>query len=449
MWTLLPLLAGNMLEWYEFSIYGYMSAHMASNFFNGSSIGTWLGYAASFVARPIGGIFCGFAADRIGRKPVAMASLLGMVLATGCQGLLPTQCGSSGQNDVGLWLLFILRLLQGVSVGGEEASVGAVLAEASPMKRKALGTSLYFCTAFFAFILSSGMVTLLSSSLGSEVMSCWGWRVPFLVVFPFGLVALVVRSWTPETAAFTSASKEPSRLCDYACGTAVGCMAAAGFSAVFYTGNIWCISYLKASGMDKSAASALALANNLVLVMLTPLFGWLADIIGVGSMMLGGSVATAVLGLPVFWWLSAFQTNQSWSIAFLCLGFGYGIPIAALSAGSLLFCAELFPTDLRSRGLGLTHNMAMSIVGGTAPLISQELVGVTRLGPGAFISCVGLLSTLAIALALWLRSRGEIEMTHLRPAPYCNTRRTEEEAKPEVEDIDGSTTSSSDTPDSV
>lgn len=446
--TLSPLLVGNILEWYEFSVYGYQSAHMAANFFNGSSIGTWLGYGASFVARPIGGVLCGFAADRIGRKPVALASLLAMVLATGCQGLLPTNCGNSGRNDVGLWLLFALRLLQGISVGGEEASVGTYLAEASPLKRKALGTSLFFCTAFVAFMLSSGIVTLLSESLGSEAMACWGWRVPFLIVFPFGLVALMVRTWTPETAAFRSASKTPSRLRDHICGIAVGCVAAAGFSAVFYTGNIWCVGHLKASGMDKSAASALALANNAVLVLLTPFFGWLADVIGVGCMMLGGSVATAVLGLPVFWLLTALQVKDSWFLAFLCLGFGYGIPIAVLSAGSLLFCAELFPTDLRGRGLALTHNLAMSIVGGSAPLVSQALVSDARLGPGALISCMGLLSAITIALALRLRCKGRLEMTHMRPAPYCHMCMAKQEAQ-FIEDGDGSASVSSDTSESV
>jgi len=422
-----PLLLGNILEWYEFSVYGYMSKVLAANFFKGSEVGLWLGYAASFVSRPLGGLIMGAAADRYGRRPVTIVALVGMVLATACQGLLPVVtpvCAETWRgSSIGLYILITARLFQGIFVGGEESGVGTYLAEEAPMKRKGLATSLYFATAFFAFLITSGLVALLYSWLGLETMNCWGWRVPFLVVLPIGAIALCGRMRVPETAAFTRQQQQQRerrssdrQVAAHACAVVLGCVAAGAFSALFYTSNVWCIGYLKAQGMPAEQASWLAMANNAFLVALTPVFGMVSDRVGVGSMAVIGFLWTTIAGVPVFALLQAYSTN--WLVVLACLSLGFGIPIAILSSSSLLFCAELFPTEFRTLGIGLTHNLAMSLVGGSAPLAAQAFIRCVSVGPGLYISAFGLLSTLTLWVALRMRARGQLQMTHLRPEPY-------------------------------
>ncbi|CAE8625913.1 unnamed protein product [Polarella glacialis] len=435
LWALLrrmwPLFLGNMLEWYEFAVYGYLAGFLKANYFGGSATAVWLGYGASFIMRPIGGILFGVAADRCGRRPVTLISLLGMVFATGMQGALPVAQGEGG-SAWSLYALVLLRLLQGVCVGGEEGAVISMLAEEAPLRYKNLATACYFTVAFVAFMITAGLVFLLEAILSPAQMMSWGWRLPFLLVLPFGLVAFWGRRKIVETEDFRQAIRDasiepkPSRRVRFLakfsvvrqyCGhVALGAAAAAGFSALFYTASAWSIAHLKAKGLPNP--NLLAVSQQAVLVVTSPFFGWLGDQVGVATMMLAGAFLTMILGVPVFAIMDSDPTN--WGTAFLCLGIGYGLPISICASASSLFCAELFPTQGRSLGIGLTHNLAMSLVGGAAGYTAQKSLQFSELGPGIYISAWGALSTLAISIGLAARAAGRAELAHMRSDPYFN-----------------------------
>lgn len=152
-------------------------------------------------------------------------------------------------------------------------------------------------------------------------------------------------------------------------------------------------------------------------------------------MMLVGAVLTALVGVPVFAVLESAPAN--WTVAFLCVGIGYGVPIAASAAASGLFCAELFPTQGRSLGVGLTHNLAMSLVGGAAALTAQESLKYSKLGPGVYISAWGAVSSLAICAGLGARAAGRAQLAHVRPKPYFCARPRGSRVEGAEEDAEG------------
>jgi len=426
LWALMrrlwPVFLGNTLEWYEFAVYGYLVVYLKANFFEGSAAATWMGYGASFLMRPMGGIIFGRMADKIGRKPVTMIVLLGMVIATGVQGMLPHV---EGDRTWPLYVLICVRLAQGVFIGGEESTVTALLAEEAPMRYKSLGTTMYLSSAFVAFIVTAALIAVLSAILTNSQMMAWGWRLPFLLCIPLGLLAYWGRSKLVESEEFQALRDDADNaeeqrtdctkiITEHGGNVVLGCAAIVGLAAVFYTSTAWSIAYLKAHGLQHGYV--LAVAQLACFLVMTLACGRLGDEIGAGALMMLGTASTMVLGAPVFALMAAFPTN--WGVAFLCLGIGYGIPVSLCTAGSLLFCSELFPTNRRSLGLGLTHNLAMSIVGGSASYVAQQSLTFSPLGPGLFISFFGLVSTLAVALTLWARARGRT-VTHIRPEPYC------------------------------
>lgn len=441
-----PLFLGNTLEWYEFAVYGYLAPYLMRDFFSDSDVGVWLGYGASFVTRPFGGLLFGIVADRCGRRPVAVVSLLGMMLATGLQGALPAAGGGTAWS---LHALVALRLAQGFFVGGEEGTMMAMLAEEAPHRHKNLVTSLYFTVAFVAFMVTAAVVFVLESVLDPPQMQSWGWRLPFLLVLPLGLVAFWGRRRIEETGDFKQflqdrASQQGAQEAGnrdrflakfevvrrYSGHVILGCAAAAGFSALFYTASAWTIAFLKARGLQHG--SLLAALQQAVLVVLVPCFGRLGDRVGVATMMLAGAALTALAGVPVFAVLESAPAN--WTVAFLCVGVGYGVPIAVCAAASGLFCAELFPTQGRSLGVGLTHNLAMSLVGGAAGIMAQESLKYSKLGPGVYISAWGALSSLAICAGLAARAVGRAQLAHVRPEPYFCGRSEADGAEEEAKD---------------
>jgi len=376
----------------------------------------------------------GWAADRWGRKPIALIAVIGMTLATSLQGILPAGgCTDAEHTDdnnrVGLALLVVLRLCQGLSVGGEESSISALLSEGASMSKKAFATSLYLTTAFFAFLTSS-VVGVLNSTLGADSMMCWGWRIPFILVLPIGFMSFLARRDIKETRAVevdehqctadncsnSEAGKTSKLQGSFVWNCLVGFLAVFGMSAQFYISSSWCIEHAKSAGMPASSAQWLAVAQNLALMLMTPSFGMLGDVVGVGTVHLAGCILTMVLGVPVFWLFQVFSTN--WAIGFVCLGIGYGIPNAMLASSSILFCSELFPMPARAFGIAMTHNLAMSIVGGTAPLVATALFPLSAISPGIFISSLGCVSAITVTVAFYLYAKGHMHLTHMRSCPY-------------------------------
>ncbi|CAJ1459060.1 unnamed protein product [Effrenium voratum] len=360
-----PLLLGNTLEWYEFGIYSYVEKEIAANFFGGSSMGAWLGYAVTFVARPLGGIVLGFIADHCGRKLAVNLSLAGMILATVGQGLLP---GAHLGKDC-----------QGISAGGEIAAIAAFMMEVSPVQTLGMAVCMISVGSQVAWAFASALMALLNSWLGPELMLTWGWRVPFILSAVPGVIALMGRNQMQESEIFLAeAESDTSGLCSvgellrhYPGNLLVGFGAVAVAATMWFAPPFWTLGALMS---DLGAADALWVGNccQLVGLAVTPLAGFLADYFGVAWVQLVGALYCALVSFPAYIWLSFDNSRLA---AYLGLGVIFGVAQAGFNGASVyLFCAELFPPKLRCQGMALSYNLGVSFLGGFSASISQALL---------------------------------------------------------------------------
>lgn len=446
MWATWPLLLGNTLEWYEFSVYGYVEEEIKENFFHGSAFATWIGFGVTFAARPIGGLVLGWLADRVGRKLSVTLSLGGMIVATAGQGLLPAKYFGSGAQGFGLVLLVLLRAVQGLSAGGEIGAVSAYLMEVSPMKTLGMAVCFISVGSTVACSFAAALMALLNGTLSQEQMLVWGWRVPFLLSLPPGLLAMWGRRSLAEDDVSLeenteSASEGNPHAGDEACcggGAAgrpvyryaamellmehpralvLGFGATVAIATMWYVPPFWTLSALLHDSLGATDSLLVGNANELVALAVTPLAGWLTDRYGVGLITAVGAAFFALVALPVYSWLS-FNTD-SVADAYIAVGLVFGFAQGFSGATIYLYCAELFPARVRCLGLALSYNLAVSYVGGFGSSISQALFGLSpHFAPGIYWSAIGATSFLTVLLGLWWQKRGLVRLTHRRAQPY-------------------------------
>ncbi|CAE8712211.1 unnamed protein product [Polarella glacialis] len=443
-----PLLLGNVLEWYEFGVYGYLEPQLQVVFFRGSSNGTWLGFAVTFLMRPIGGVAFGFMGDRIGRRPAVLLSMAGMLVATVGQGLLPSyQCCGETAGSFGLVMLLTLRAAQGLFAGGEIGSLVSYLIETAPEGYLLVASSAYGLTAALAYLLSSGTVAFLVAVLGPEAMLDWGWRVPFLIVLVPGLISLWGRHGLPETEIFLEEQRMRSERRDHPeaaeldavteqstagptckfkvyfreclCPVIVGFFASVAFAVARYSG-VWATSYLQKQGIPHVHALLAGCLMNVVSAVVGVCCALLSDVF-LGSnpywCTLAGSALVGFAGLPLFYGLSSAAAfgNGSLSLSavpFLCLSLGWGVVVGVTHSTINVFVAELFPTSWRSRGFGLSYNLALSFCGGSAGLVDNMLSeAFPAYGPGLYWSSAGLVSLVVLVVT---RASGALKRHPIR-----------------------------------
>ncbi len=193
--AILAAAIGNFVEWFDYGIYGFLAATIAVEFFPPTNLpaqvlSTIAVFAIGFIIRPIGGIIFGSRADKIGRRPVLILTVLLMSGATFLVGVLPPF------SSIGFFaplLLLILRLVQGLGAGGEIGSAMVIVAEYAPVRRRAFAGSMIHVASFTATVVGSLLVLLLNSTLPPESLISWGWRIPFLIALPLGLLGLYLR----------------------------------------------------------------------------------------------------------------------------------------------------------------------------------------------------------------------------------------------------------------
>ena len=195
---------GNCVEWFDFAVYGFLATYIGANFFpsdnpTASLLATFAVFGAAFFVRPLGGLVFGPIGDRLGRQRVLALVIILMSAASFAIGLLPTYA------TIGIWapiLLVFLRLLQGFSVGGEYGGAGSFVAEYSPDERRGYMVSWLMFSTLIGFLMGSVVVTALSALISEDAMSSWGWRIPFLIAGPLGIVGLYIRLRLEETPEF-------------------------------------------------------------------------------------------------------------------------------------------------------------------------------------------------------------------------------------------------------
>ncbi|WP_280485131.1 MFS transporter, partial [Nocardia cyriacigeorgica] len=366
---------GNATEWFDYGVYAATATYLTDAFFPGElgTLGTMLGFAISFVLRPLGGMVWGPLGDRIGRKAVLATTILLMAAATGLIGVLPTH----GQVGViAPILLILLRVIQGFSTGGEYGGAATYLAEcATDRKRGFLGSFLEFGT-LGGFVGGSAVVLACQLAVGSEAMHDWGWRIPFLLAIPLGLIGWYLRAKLDESPVFTEVAENPhpptglrELIGNYPreLFTLAGLVVA--LNVVNYTLLTYQPTYLqKTIGLDESTTTTMMLIGQLVMMVCIPFFGGLSDRVGRRPLWLVSLVGLAVLAVPMYWLMGV---GTGWAVlGFVVLGLFYIPQLATISA---TFPA-IFPTHVRYAGFALGYNVSTAVFGGTAPLVNEAVI---------------------------------------------------------------------------
>ncbi|MFH0515902.1 MFS transporter [Streptomyces sp. M41] len=393
---------GNFIEWYEFGVYGYFATIIAARFFTpegGSEaealVRTYASFALAFFFRPVGAALFGRLGDRIGRRPVLIVVITLMTAATTLIGVLPTYATAGALAP---WLLTFLRVLQGLSAGGEFGGAVAVLTECAPPGRRGLYGAWQSFTVALGLLGGAGVAALLATVLTVEQLGDWGWRLPFLMTLPLGLGALWLRLRLDETPAFEEAreaARPPVR--EVAGAIALGAGRIMGWAAAGYTFLVVLPSYLQ-STLDATFQQALiatVTANAGFAAAILPA-GLLSDRLGRRAVMLTGALLVVVLAVPLLDLLQDPGVSRTVKGAAVC---GAGAVVGLMAGPGPAMLAELFPTTVRHTGLGLAYSLSNAVFSGCAGLIVTETIA--RTGnvdvPAYYAAATCAVSVLALA----------------------------------------------------
>jgi len=365
-------------------------------------LGAFAVFAVSFFVRPVGGIFFGYLGDKAGRRNTLAACVVLMSLSTFAIGLLPTYA------SVGLLapiLLLVCRLGQGFSAGGEFAGAAAFVVEYAPEDRRAWYASVVPGSVVAGLLCGVGTVALLTASLGQDAMATWGWRVPFLLALPLGLVGLYLRLKLEDTPAFrtiearNTVAAAPIR---EALRTQWKPMAVLfGFtfppSVGLYIATAYMPTYLgEAVGLDRGTAllsNAIAL---FALMLLCPVSGLLADRIGRKPMLTMGCGGFILATVPAFLIVGRGDLLSAVLGQVLLV-----VPLAFVVASAVVSLVEMFPTRLRYSSGSMAWNLMQMVFGGTAPLVATFLIARSGdiLAPAYYVTALSVVATLVVVFA--------------------------------------------------
>lgn len=372
---------GTAIEWYDFFLYGTAAALVFNQLFFPQldpvtgTLASFASYAVGFFARPLGGIIFGHFGDRLGRKSTLVATLVMMGAATCLVGLLPTYA------QIGLWapaLLVLLRVVQGIAVGGEWGGAVLLVAEHAEPGRRGFHVSLVQAGVGVGLLLANG-VFMLCSKLDEAAFLSWGWRVPFLLGSLLTLLGLFIRLRVLESPLFAAVKDERKvprvplfevwRTQRREVLLAMGArLAENGF---FYILTVWVLSYATTKlGVARGTMLNAVLIGSALQLLIVPWFGALSDRVGRRPVYLGGTVFLLIFAFALFPLLGT--RDPLWiSVAIIAGLLGH----AALYGPQAALFAELFGTRTRYTGASLGYQLAAPLAGGLAPLVASSLLG--------------------------------------------------------------------------
>jgi MFS family permease len=381
---------GNVIEWYDFYIFGSLAAVLSVKFFEQSHpvaalLSTIALFTAGFLIRPLGAFLFGWMGDRVGRKYTFLVTLSGMGLGTGAIGLIPTY------ESIGLtaaFLLFGLRMIQGLCLGGEYGGAITYVAEHVPDESRGYYTGWLQTSPTLGIVVSLAVIIATRTYFGNEAFNAWAWRVPFLVSFLLVAIAIYIRLQLQETPIFAEikargqTTRNPWKeafLSSNVKYVGIATIVLIGQGVVWYSGQFWALYFLQQVSKVDALTSAYIVGAALLIA--TPsliFFGWLSDIIGRKPVILGGMLLAAITYYPLYSWLGAVTQpgNINYPIAVFIIfilvcyvGMVYG-PVGA-------FLAEYFPGRIRYTSVSVPYHIGNGWGGGLVPFITSAAFAAT------------------------------------------------------------------------
>jgi MFS family permease len=394
--------AGNALEFYDFVTYAFFAVYIGNTFFpTGSAVGSLLlsvaVFGIGFVSRPLGGILIGAYADRAGRKPAMLLTILLITVGTLGLALTPSYASIGMAAPV---IVVACRLIQGLALGGEVGPSSAFLIEISPPGQRGLYGSWQLASQGIASLVAGAIGMLLTSSMDPAALQAWGWRIPFAVGLLLIPIAIYLRQCMPETLEggpdpVIKAAPAQARLRDHRSILVPAILVVLGGAVSTYVGNYmttYAITTLK-------LAPTIAMAATLVVGVTTLVFalvgGWLSDRYGRKPVMLAPRVLSALLVVPAF----MFMSWQPSAAALL----GVTALLAALnamsSAASLVTIPELLPRSIRALGMSIAYAVGVALFGGTTQFVITWLIAATGnpAAPAWYVAGTSVLCALGMA----------------------------------------------------
>ncbi|MFY7067039.1 MFS transporter [Nocardiopsis changdeensis] len=376
---------GTALEWYDYFLFGTAAALVFNRLYfttlnpTAATLAAFATFGVGFVARPLGAVLFGWMGDRIGRRPALLITVVAIGVATGLIGVLPDFAAIGVAAPL---LLALLRLVQGIAVGGEWGGAVTIAVEHAPPEKRGRYAALPQIGSPVGTLLSSGAFALVLT-LPPEQFDSWGWRLPFLAAFPLLLVAVYIRRKVEESPVFEEMERQEARSKVPAVDVfrkAWGRLLVAIASALlgvggFYVMTTFAISYGTGTlGLERGLMVNATLVAAVAQIGVILVFGRLAERIGPGRVTLWGGVATAAIAFPVFWMID----TRSPVLVVLAVAAGVAIlSIAYAVSGALL--TELFPAHLRYSGVALAYNLAGAL-SGFLPFAATALLDVSNGG---------------------------------------------------------------------
>ncbi|HEO9679007.1 MFS transporter [Klebsiella aerogenes] len=373
---------GNFIEWYEFAVYGFLATVIAKNFFqlNGEApltglILTYASFAIAFFFRPLGAIVFGRLGDRIGRKPTLIIVLVLMTLATTAIGLVPVYASIGIAAPL---ILTGLRILQGLFAGGEYGGAVSLMTEFAPKGKRGLYGAWQSFTVALGLLAGAGVVALISAVLSPEALHDWGWRIPFFLAIPMGIVALWLRVKMEETPGFlrqqqaTPPAETRASLRQTLKAILIGIGRLMVWSAAGYTYLVIMPSYLQSAlhtGFNQ--ALLITVISNIGFAITILPAGMLSDKWGRRRVMVAAAVLLLVLALPL---LKILQAESSTLLVKGIVVLIAGGLVGILAGPGPAMLAEMFPTRVRYTGLGLAYSLSNAVFSGCAGLIITGLI---------------------------------------------------------------------------
>jgi len=391
---------GNVLEWYDFALYGLFAPILARLFFPSedelSSLLAAFGvFAVGFSMRPAGSIIFGFLGDRVGRKRALEISVITMAVPTTLIGVLPTYEEAGRLAPV---LLTLIRLIQGISVGGEFTGSISFVVEHAPPGRRGFYSSWTEVSLLCGILLGSVISSLVTNTFTGEQVQSFGWRIPFLLGMVIGAIGLYLRTGLDESPAFErlkeagQLSKRPVRDAIQnhwkKMATVVG--ATCGASINFYLIFVYLPTFLSTeTRIPLPSALDINTVGIVTLMVLTPVMGLLSDVIGRKPVLISGCLIITVFAYPLFGALTSGNvTSDLMSLAVFALATAmiYG-PFGAM-------IVELFPAKVRMSAVSIGYNVGFAAFGGTAPFVATYLIKTTgsKVSPGYYLAAAAIVS---------------------------------------------------------